>query len=173
MRRWIGIPLLVIVALVGIGLAVLATPIGHGIVAGLIERFGSTGGLTVTVNRVRGWPPFWLGADRIEILNAPVDPDNGGQYVGLYLTDTWRLNRRLTLSLGGRYAYDKVSEKELDEETEEDGAMTLDDAAKVDLADEWTPSPEFNPAMRLTQERMEDFGQVALSGATKGSVNQD
>ena len=39
-------------------------------------------------------------SDRIEILNAPVTPDNAGQYIGVYLADTWTIGRRLTLNLG-------------------------------------------------------------------------
>jgi hypothetical protein len=49
-------------------------------------------------------------SDRIEILNAPVYPDNAGKYVGVYLQDSWTIGRRLTLNLGGRYAYDSVYE---------------------------------------------------------------
>jgi hypothetical protein len=49
-------------------------------------------------------------ADRIEILNAPVDPDNAGQYVGLYIADSWTIGRKLTLNLGARYAYDSAYE---------------------------------------------------------------
>jgi translocation and assembly module TamB len=70
MLRWIGTFLLLIVVLIGIGLTLLATPIGHGVVAGFIERFASTGGLTVSVDRVRGWPPFWLRADKVAIADA-------------------------------------------------------------------------------------------------------
>ena len=70
MLRWIGIILLLIVGLLGIGLAVLATPLGHGAVASLIERTASTNGLSVTIDRVRGWPPFWLQADKVAIADA-------------------------------------------------------------------------------------------------------
>lgn len=56
---------------------------------------------------------FLNGApDRIEILNAPVEPDNAGQYVGLFLSDSWTVGRNLTLNLGMRYAYDSVYENE-------------------------------------------------------------
>lgn len=48
--------------------------------------------------------------DRIEIFNAPVDPDNAGQYVGLYVADSWTIGRKLTLNAGLRYAYDSVYE---------------------------------------------------------------
>jgi hypothetical protein len=51
-------------------------------------------------------------ADRIEIFNAPVSPDNAGQYVGLFLADTWTIGRKLTLNLGVRYAYDSAYENE-------------------------------------------------------------
>lgn len=49
-------------------------------------------------------------ADRIEIFNAPVFPDNTGRYVGLYAADTWTIGRKLTLNLGARYAYDSIYE---------------------------------------------------------------
>ncbi len=46
-------------------------------------------------------------ADRISILNVPLeDPDNLGNYIGLYVADTWTIGRRLTLNLGLRYAHD-------------------------------------------------------------------
>jgi outer membrane receptor protein involved in Fe transport len=50
-------------------------------------------------------------SDRIEILNAPVSPDNAGRYFALYLSDQWTVGRRLTLNLGVRYARDSIYEK--------------------------------------------------------------
>lgn len=45
--------------------------------------------------------------DRISIINLPLDkPDNLGNYIGLYVADTWTVGRRLTLNLGLRYAHD-------------------------------------------------------------------
>ena len=49
-------------------------------------------------------------ADRIEILNAPVFPDNAGHYLGLYISDQYTIGRRLTLNLGGRFARDSIYE---------------------------------------------------------------
>jgi hypothetical protein len=49
-------------------------------------------------------------ADRIEILNAPVFPDNAGQYYGFYVSDQYTIGRRLTLNLGGRFARDSIYE---------------------------------------------------------------
>lgn len=42
----------------------------------------------------------------ILIKNAPVTPISRLGYLGLFLQDSWSLNRRLTLNLGVRYAYD-------------------------------------------------------------------
>lgn len=49
-------------------------------------------------------------SDRIEILNAPVAPDNAGHYIGFYVSDQYTIGRRLTLNLGVRYARDSIYE---------------------------------------------------------------
>jgi hypothetical protein len=64
------------------------------------------GGTNYRLNYRNGAP------DRIEILNAPVDPDNSGRYLAFYLSDTWTIGRRLTLNLGVRYARDSIYENE-------------------------------------------------------------
>ncbi len=87
MLRWIGVALLIVVGLLGVALVTLASPIGHGIVAGLIERYGSTGGLTVAVDGVGGWPPFTLSAEKIAVADAdgPVATiDNIAMDVGIF-----------------------------------------------------------------------------------------
>jgi outer membrane receptor protein involved in Fe transport len=45
-------------------------------------------------------------ANRIFVWNYPVHPNIGVRYLAAYVADEWSFNRRLTLSLGGRYAYD-------------------------------------------------------------------
>ena len=45
---------------------------------------------------------------QIATRNTPVDPDNKSVYTGLYFQDNWTLARRLTLSLGARYATDRA-----------------------------------------------------------------
>ena len=45
---------------------------------------------------------------QIATRNTPVFPDNKSTYLGLYFQDVWTLARRLTLSLGARYAYDSA-----------------------------------------------------------------
>jgi hypothetical protein len=51
-------------------------------------------------------------ANRIYVWNYPVSPSINIRYLAGYITDDWTLNRRLTLSLGVRYAYDSGFEGE-------------------------------------------------------------
>jgi carboxypeptidase family protein/TonB-dependent receptor-like protein len=45
---------------------------------------------------------------QINTWNHPANPRNNGTYIGLYAQDAWTLARRLTLSLGIRYARDNA-----------------------------------------------------------------
>lgn len=45
---------------------------------------------------------------QINTFNYPVEPKNHARYIGLYAQDTWTVARRLTLSLGLRYARDNA-----------------------------------------------------------------
>lgn len=45
---------------------------------------------------------------QIATRNTPVFPNNKSTYLGAYFQDVWTLARRLTLSLGARYAYDSA-----------------------------------------------------------------
>jgi hypothetical protein len=49
----------------------------------------------------RGGAPFQLAA-----WNNPQKPDTRMRYLGVYLQDSWRVGRQLTLNLGVRYAHD-------------------------------------------------------------------
>ncbi len=62
--------ILALVVVVGLLLAFLATPPGRAVVASLVERVAAGSGLSVSIGRLTGWPPFSFGADRIVIADA-------------------------------------------------------------------------------------------------------
>lgn len=70
MRRVIAYSFLAVIVLVTVVLGGLATPIGRGIVANVIERAASVNGLTVTIDDATGWPPFWIGAEKITLADV-------------------------------------------------------------------------------------------------------
>jgi hypothetical protein len=59
-----------LVAVVGLLLVFLATPPGRAVVASLAERAVAGTGLTLSIDRLTGWPPFSFGADRIVLGDA-------------------------------------------------------------------------------------------------------
>ena len=69
-RRILGYSLLTIVAVFLLALVSLATPPGHALVAGLIERSAASSGVAVSIDRLSGWLPFSLGADKIVLSDA-------------------------------------------------------------------------------------------------------
>ena len=69
-RRYVGYPLLTIVALLLLALVAPATPPGRTFVAGLIERGAAGSGVTVSIENLTGWLPFSLGADRIVLSDG-------------------------------------------------------------------------------------------------------
>ena len=71
-RAWrtAGAAALAIMALLALALLSLATPPGHALVASLIERTAAASGVTVSIDRLGGWLPFSLGADRIVLADA-------------------------------------------------------------------------------------------------------
>ena len=62
-----------LVVVVGLLLAFLATSPGRAVVASLVERAVAGSGLTLSIGRLSGWPPFSFGADRVVIadVNGP------------------------------------------------------------------------------------------------------
>jgi translocation and assembly module TamB len=68
--RVLGLSLLAIVAVLSLILAVLATPLGRSVVAGVIERAGAGSGITVSIDTLTGWLPFSIGADRIVLSDS-------------------------------------------------------------------------------------------------------
>lgn len=70
MRRTLGILTVALIGLLALVLVGLATPIGRGLVAGIAERAGSSQGLTISIETLRGWPPFWFGADKVTIADS-------------------------------------------------------------------------------------------------------
>ena len=74
MIRAIRILLYLVAALVvvlGLLLAFLATPPGRAVVASLAERAVAGSGLTLSIGRLTGWPPFSFMAS-INIRNASI-----------------------------------------------------------------------------------------------------
>ena len=68
--RVLGVSLLTVVAVLLLALVSLATAPGHALVAGMVERAGAGSGITVSINNLTGWLPFWLGADKIVLSDA-------------------------------------------------------------------------------------------------------
>mgnify|MGYP000665994065 CR=1 FL=1 len=56
-----------LVVVVGLVLVFIATPPGRAVVASLVERAASGSGLTLSIGRLSGWPPFAFGADHIVV----------------------------------------------------------------------------------------------------------
>jgi len=59
-----------LVVVVGLVLVFLATPPGRAVVASLVERAVAGSGLTLSIDRLSGWPPFSFGADRVVVGDA-------------------------------------------------------------------------------------------------------
>ncbi len=62
-----------LVVVVGLVLAFLATSPGRAVVASLIERAVAGSGLTLSIDRLTGWPPFSFGAEKVVVgdVNGP------------------------------------------------------------------------------------------------------
>ena len=59
-----------LVVVVGLALAFLATSPGRAVVASLVERAVAGSGLSLSIGRLSGWPPFSFGADKVVIADA-------------------------------------------------------------------------------------------------------
>ncbi len=76
----------------------------HELEAGTQYDFGGYG----TKNEYHGdiFLRFRNGApDSVDLLNTPIDSDNRGRRVGIYVQDRWMIANRLTLNIGARYDY--------------------------------------------------------------------
>lgn len=99
MRRLLYL-LLTLVVLAALALLALATPPGHAIVAGMVERGASGNGLTVKVDGLSGWPPFWLSADKIIASDAD----------GVFAEgDKVSINVNVTALITGNIAVDSIA----------------------------------------------------------------
>ncbi|HET7716731.1 MAG TPA: translocation/assembly module TamB domain-containing protein [Bauldia sp.] len=59
-----------LVLVVGLVLLFVATPPGRAVVASLVERAAAGSGLSLSIERLSGWPPFSFGAGRIVVADA-------------------------------------------------------------------------------------------------------
>ena len=81
----------------------------HEFKAGVDHLFSATNDAWVSRSSGNYQLVFNNGAPfQMNTWNYPVDPQNLGKYVGVYGQDAWTISRRLTLSLGLRFAYDNA-----------------------------------------------------------------
>jgi hypothetical protein len=75
----------------------------------------------------------------IDTFNYPVRPSNDNHYLGLYAQESWNFNRRLTLSLGLRYAYDNAFAPPQCSVPSEFGAAQCWDRIQMRVWHSWVP----------------------------------
>ena len=75
----------------------------------------------------------------IETYNYPVRPANENHYLGLFAQDSWSIDRRLTVSLGLRYAYDNAYAPPQCNFPSEFGASQCWDRIQMRVWHSWVP----------------------------------
>jgi hypothetical protein len=75
----------------------------------------------------------------IETYNYPVRPANENHYLGVFVQDSWSFNRRLTMSLGLRYAYDNAFAPAQCNFPSEFGASQCWDKIQMRVWHSWVP----------------------------------
>jgi hypothetical protein len=79
----------------------------------------------------------------IATFNYPVRPVNSNHYLGVYAQDSWSFSRRLTLSLGVRYAYDNAFAPPQCNAPSQFGATQCWDRIQMRVWHSWVPRLHF------------------------------
>ncbi len=98
--RVVGLSALAFLTALVLVLVALATPPGRAVIAGMIERAASGNGVTIAIDNLTGWPPFWVGADKI------VASDAQGPFAEI---DDLSVNIQATALLGGNLSLDAIT----------------------------------------------------------------
>jgi len=104
---------------------------------GYPHKQGNKGGGNYQLRFMSG-TPF-----EIETYNYPVRPANENHYLGVYAQDSWSYSRRLTLSLGVRYAYDNAYAPPQCNVPSQFGASQCWDRIQMRVWHSWVPRAHF------------------------------